>query len=873
MAVSAELIIKATDKASAVFKIIEKAAKEMEKALSGIKAADAQKTFEDVEKAAKDLSETVDTAAKNTKELDDKFKDAQLSGKDIAESFEKAGKMAEEIGEGFLAIGEKAAEFLGEAINAATEFEKALARSVTASNLTGKAFDELKIHVGELAEKMSVEFGISAEKVLEAFYHVQSMGVNPASKGFEVLSTAGLKLAKIYGLDISDAVRDLGIVLSIFGQDMTTAGHAANVLFGASQMGKTTLQELMKAMNVGGKAADAMGISMEDTAAAMIMFSDKGNMGAGAGTLFRNMLLNMAAPTTKAAKALKELGVDVYDGTLKMKPSEEILKDFEKAFVKLTKLQKIEALKAMGIDALDTAGKVKPMKQVIVEVEKACAEGIPPEFLKAVKDMGVETSNGAGKMRPMWDILKDLKKATSDLSDEERNRLLYAIMGKRAYAAVTEALKGNLDHYEKMATKLKTVSTLDKAMTDNLKTLATQIDRLKAVWQAFMVAVGTPLIQILTPIVTKIVEIAKAVIEWMKHNQELTKSIVIWTAVGAAIMLVVGTLLIGIGGLVTAITGVITGFIALGPLAPAVAGILAGIGVVTAGLTAIITALAAAWITNWGGIRQAVTNAIQFMIPIVVSFIEKVKEIAAVVVAKIAELAPQFTAFFAELWKVISGFVADVYPALENMWNEVLILLGKIWAILEPWMPTLWALVKVGLEVGLTAILVIVKGWVVLFTLAIKGIEVVCRGLGILFDPLIKAVKWAGGILKTVIDGWILIFKGLALAIEKALNAAAAAIDKWTGGKLKFLTESLRKLERLLAKLRGLASQTTSAAASAGANAGADAGGDNSREVALNNGGGGVIIQGNVYGGPSGLRELEGLLSRSTNERLARGAV
>jgi phage-related minor tail protein len=1021
MAVTAELVIKATDKASAVFKIIEKAAKAMEKALSGVKEAGANQTFIDIEKAAEDLGTKIDEAEQATKNLGTALVKMKPFGIDAGKMFTEIGEKCQEVGEGFKKIGEAGLGFFEEAVTAAMSFEKSLTKAMSASDATGAKFDHLKEQVGKLSEELSVKFGMSVDDVLNAMYHVQSMGIEPSQKGFEELSEAALKLSKIYGIDLQKSTRAIGIVTSIFGKEMETAGHTANVLFGASQKGKTTVEELMNAMNEGGKAASSMGISMEDTAAILVAFSDKGNMGAKAGTLLRNILLRLTAPPKDAAEALKILNVKVYEGGLKMKDSSKVIEDFGKTFKKLpsaeqkTIMEKLgidstvstphvkafhsvmeqveqklrymdegkkgEILARLGIDAeksttkvatfhdkvemvvkklveanatdankifdklkisADKSGpalgnsakltevvtkalkemkdadaakvmtdlgisssttnpklksvtqmaielgkainangkltaeqakvfkelnitfertttKAKPMKEVLAEINEKLKNGFTPEALKILDQYNVAMFTGAGKMRPMWTILKDLQKATKGLSDEERNRLSKMLAGQRAFAAFGALMKQNLGYYEKLGMTLKEQEKLDKAWAEAQKTLAVQVDRLKAAWHGFMVTVGAPLLKVITPIVQKIVELADAVNKYLAHNPKLIATIAMWGAIGAALAVVFGTILSAVGAVIVGLTGFILSLSTIGPLGLIISAVVAQIGLVIAALMGIVVALGVAWSKNWGGIRTTTMTIIK-------------------------ELSPAFKTFFDELKKLFDEVVATLLPIWTEMWNALKGAFEEFSAFIKPYLPQIWKFVKDTIIGSLKLIIVEMKLFLSMFQTAWIVFGPMIAGPIKFIIALTKAFKENEAAIKLCVDTVVLTMKKMEQGIRLALVAIIAVVDGMTAGALSRLLGMLKTIQGIIDKIRAaqslansLNSATKPPSLSGGTSGGSGGGHDTGNGTGSAGGGSNlkktVIIQGNVYGGPSGARELESILNRATGERLARGMI
>ena len=90
--------------------------------------------------------------------------------------------------------------------------------------------------------------------------------------------------------------------------------------------------------------ANQMGISVEETAAAIGIMSDAGVKGSQAGTSLRGALSRLAKPTKAMRDEMKKLGVEFYNSDGTMKDLNEIVGVMEQAFEGLTEQEKQHAL-------------------------------------------------------------------------------------------------------------------------------------------------------------------------------------------------------------------------------------------------------------------------------------------------------------------------------------------------------------------------------------------------------------------------------------------------------------------------------------------------------------------------------------------------
>jgi TP901 family phage tail tape measure protein len=276
------------------------------------------------------------------------FSGVTSAGEKAADAINKSFGILKDIAIAVAGIGIAATTAFGVAVVEAGKFETALTNTMTMTGLSGKAYNDMADQLSKVSIKQSEAFGIKSTKILESYYMVLSTGVKAGTEGFYKLSEAANKLSKVTGLETARSVEALGAILKIFSMDAKNAGSAAEVLFRSSMQGLTTVPELAEAMKEAGKAAAAAGYNLNDTAAALVALSEKGIKGAEAGTALRAILTKLQVPTDAGAIALKNMGVQVYDASGKMRPFTDILSDMQKGMKGMTGEQQAFNLKAIA---------------------------------------------------------------------------------------------------------------------------------------------------------------------------------------------------------------------------------------------------------------------------------------------------------------------------------------------------------------------------------------------------------------------------------------------------------------------------------------------------------------------------------------------
>ncbi len=110
-----------------------------------------------------------------------------------------------------------------------------------------------------------------------------------------------LNLAAAGQLSLAEASDIASNVLSGFGLNADQSARAADVLAAASTSSNTNVQMLGQTMKVVAPVASAMGISVEQVAAAAGRLGDAGIQGSEGGTALRGILAKLSAPSKEAA--------------------------------------------------------------------------------------------------------------------------------------------------------------------------------------------------------------------------------------------------------------------------------------------------------------------------------------------------------------------------------------------------------------------------------------------------------------------------------------------------------------------------------------------------------------------------------------------
>lgn len=250
--------------------------------------------------------------------LDTVGKQAGKSGAEAYQSFEKfnrtlgtSSETVARLGVGMTTYisGPLAAVAVG-SLKMAGDFEQSLNVLKSVSGATNAQMNQLSQQAKDLGKDISLP-GISAKDAAGAMTELAKagLGVNDvmaASKGV-------LSLAKAGQIETGEAAQVTARALNAFGLAGSEANRIADLLAAGANSSTASVQDMALGLQMAGAQSHSMGVSLQDTVTALSLFSNAGINGSDAGTSLKQMFLQLANPTDKAAGLMKQLGLDFFN--------------------------------------------------------------------------------------------------------------------------------------------------------------------------------------------------------------------------------------------------------------------------------------------------------------------------------------------------------------------------------------------------------------------------------------------------------------------------------------------------------------------------------------------------------------------------------
>ena len=236
-------------------------------------------------------------------------------------------------------------------VNVAGQFEAAANILGIAARTSGTSMDDLRqaaIMVGRDTQLVGID-AMEAAQAMTTFYKAgldttDMFGDLNAylAEGANLTGAmrAAIDLATASDIDLAQASDAVAIAMATFGLGAKDATMIANSFVGAADSSISEVSDLTQAMTTFGPVAAQMGLSLNETNAALAVLSENGIRGAEAGTALKSMLTNMMRQTPKVAEAWDALGTSLYDAEGNMRDLDAVMADMSAGLANMTQEQR-----------------------------------------------------------------------------------------------------------------------------------------------------------------------------------------------------------------------------------------------------------------------------------------------------------------------------------------------------------------------------------------------------------------------------------------------------------------------------------------------------------------------------------------------------
>lgn len=270
----------------------------------------------------------------SSKEIDKISKELEKTAKSASVASQGIGR----LGTAFVGLTVAMGAGITKAIQTSAQFEQSMAKVRAVTGSTTEEFEKLK--------KQSMELGSTTVFTASQAAEAQSYLAMAGFKTNQILAAMPgvLNLAAAGQMDLARASDIASNILTGFGLQAEKSNRVVDVMAKTMTSSNTNIEQLGYAMKYIAPVAASLGLSIEETAAAVGKLSDAGIQGEMAGTQLRAMLLRLTRPVGHAAEVMDKLGINIKNAaTGGVLPLTQIVDQLERAFAKLTQAQQAEA--------------------------------------------------------------------------------------------------------------------------------------------------------------------------------------------------------------------------------------------------------------------------------------------------------------------------------------------------------------------------------------------------------------------------------------------------------------------------------------------------------------------------------------------------
>lgn len=305
------------------------------------------------------------------------------------------------------------AALAGKAIQTAADFEESMNAMGAVAGVPGPQLEKLR----KLAIKLGADTAFSANESASAMLELSKAGISTSQIMGGALKNT-LDLATAGNLDLAQAATITSNAMNVFGLSGKESKIAVDALAGAANASSADVDDLAIALQMGGNAAAAAGLTIQETTAVLAMLADQGIRGSDAGTSLKTMLLNLVPTSVKAKETMKELGVNFVNANGEIKSMSQVANVLQTQLGGLTQAQQQAALKVMfGTDAYRAA-------RIVMD---SGAEGLS-KYTKATSESGTASEVAAARMKGLPGALEHLRGAAETALLTLGNRLAPTLM-------------------------------------------------------------------------------------------------------------------------------------------------------------------------------------------------------------------------------------------------------------------------------------------------------------------------------------------------------------------------------------------------------------------------------------------------------------
>lgn len=263
---------------------------------------------------ADNAEKATDGLADSTEQLDEKASSSGSGLSDLRAGIGKMGAAAAGVG----AIG------IGAAIKTFGDFDASMQESVA---IMGDVSAAEREKLEQTARDVATSTTKSHTQAAESYYYLASAGLD-ATESMEAMPEVAA-FAEAGAMDMAQATDVATDTMSAFGYEAENLSTVTDTMTATVNRHNQTMEGLGSAMSQVAPVASGLGLSIQETSAALGIMGDVGIKAEKAGTGLRSALSSLANPVGATKETINELGINVRDSEGNMRSLTNIIGQLE----------------------------------------------------------------------------------------------------------------------------------------------------------------------------------------------------------------------------------------------------------------------------------------------------------------------------------------------------------------------------------------------------------------------------------------------------------------------------------------------------------------------------------------------------------------
>lgn len=277
----------------------------------------------------------------------------------------------------------------------AVEFQRSIAL-VTTIDDSGQSVAQLTQSVRQISDT----FNIPLLEAAAGLYQTISNQIGDAAQSTLFLARAA-RFARATNSSLENSVDLLSGALKAYNLDVSETDRVATVMFKTIDLGRITADQLSNSFGRVGPAAAALGVQLEEVAAAISAISIRGSNTAESLTQFRNILTALVKPSDAMRAAMRELGFDSAEAAIRTLGLagviDELVRHTRGSAEALARL--FPNVRGLNGIANLTADSLRTLSANIREMENAGRDFAGQKFLQVLENDAETVTEAANRLR------------------------------------------------------------------------------------------------------------------------------------------------------------------------------------------------------------------------------------------------------------------------------------------------------------------------------------------------------------------------------------------------------------------------------------------------------------------------------------------